>query len=214
MICRSRPASDFGRRWGAALALSIGLALSAAPHTGAAQSLSMPDIPVLTIEADRLFAATQFGQRLAADLEVRGTRLAAENRRIESELAEEESKLTSLRPSTDPQDFREMADAFDVRVQQVRAQQDDKARTLAALSEQAQRGFLTSIAPILEQMMNERGASVVLDRRAVFLSADASDITAEAIARIDTELSEGRALDELIAPALNDPPALQPAPQE
>ncbi len=47
--------------------------------------------------------------------------------------------------------------------------------------------------------MNENGASVILDRRAVFLSADASDITASAIARIDEELEDGAALSELLS---------------
>ena len=168
------------------------------PVPAAAQSLSMPDIPVITIEADRLFGATLFGQRLASDLEKRGTLLAAENRRIETELAEEESALTAQRPATDPSEFRDLADAFDARVQKVRAEQDEKARRLAALSEQAQRAFLQAIAPVLETLMNERGASVILDRRAVFISADASDITASAIARIDELIGEGQPLDEIM----------------
>jgi len=46
--------------------------------------------------------------------------------------------------------------------------------------------------------MNERGASVILDRRAVFISADASDITASAIARIDELIGEGQPLDEIM----------------
>jgi len=41
---------------------------------------------------------------------------------------------------------------------------------------------------------------VILDRRAVFVSADASDITQEAIGRIDSALGKGMPLDELLAP--------------
>lgn len=158
---------------------------------GTSNGLSLPDIPVLTIEPDRLFAGTLFGQRLTSDLEVRGTRLAAENRRIEAELAQEESELTARRPGMEPAEFRALADDFDARVQRVRSEQDEKARFLTQSSDAAQRQFLQAIAPILETLMIEQGASVILDRRAVFLSADASDVTDAAIARIDAILGDG-----------------------
>ncbi|MEM9580308.1 MAG: OmpH family outer membrane protein [Pseudomonadota bacterium] len=169
-----------------------------------AQNLSMPDIPVITIEAEQLFAATQFGQRVAKELEARGTQLAAENRRIEADLEKEEGEITAKRAVLEPEAFRNLADAFDARVQQVRAEQDEKARELARASDQAQFEFLQAIAPILEIMMNERGASVILDRRAVFLSADASDITQQAIARIDAELGDGTALNQTPDAPTND----------
>lgn len=228
MICRFRQISDhpdrpgfpgrYGLRRFVAAALLCASFASHAPHAGMAQSLSMPDIPVITIEADQLFAATQFGQRLASELEARGTQLAGENRRIEAELADEESELTALRPTMDPIEFRDLADAFDARVQQVRDEQDDKGRRLSAVSDQAQRGFLLAIAPVLERMMNERGASVILDRRAVFLSADASDITAQAVARIDEALGTGQSLDDVVAaggaaPQSSPQPGPEPAPQ-
>jgi hypothetical protein len=40
--------------------------------------------------------------------------------------------------------------------------------------------------------MRERGAVALIDGRAVLLSADSIDITAEAIARIDAEIGEGQ----------------------
>ncbi|MEP5155114.1 OmpH family outer membrane protein [Planktotalea sp.] len=159
---------------------------------------SLPDIPVLTIEPDLLFANTRFGQRLSKDIEARVAQHAGENRRIEKELADEESELTGLRETMDAVEFRALADEFDQRVMMARNEQDVKARAIASLSEQAQRGFLQAIAPILEEMMIENGASVILDRRAVFLSADVSDITTEAIIRIDQGLEDGDALSELL----------------
>ena len=165
---------------------------------GQGGSFALPDIPVLTIEPDRLFAGTKFGQRLANELEALGLKLVGENRRIEGELADEEGELTDLRATLTPEEFRTLADAFDVKVTSARSAQDEKARALAARSDLAQRRFLQAIAPILEEMMIENGASVILDRRAVFLSADASDITASAMTRIDERLADGTELDKLL----------------
>lgn len=182
-----------------ALLFAFGSALPvSAQSIGQGGGFTLPDIPVLTIEPDRLFAGTLFGQRLAKDLEALGLQLVSENRRIEGELADEESELTGLRQTMEPAEFRKLADDFDAKVTSARVAQDEKARALAARSDQAQRSFLQAIAPILEGMMTENGASVILDRRAVFLSADASDITASAIARIDEQLADGTALSELL----------------
>lgn len=206
MICRSRHSSRTGaaRRFLCA-ALLAGCALFGVPAKGIAQQglglsggFALPDIPVLTIEPDRLFAGTLFGKRLSKELEVQGSQLATENRRIEAELADEESELTALRGTMEASEFRALADAFDVKVTSARSAQDEKARALSQQSERAQRGFLQAIAPILEEMMIENGASVIMDRRAVFLSADASDITAAAIARIDEKLADGTALQDLL----------------
>lgn len=153
-----------------------------------AQDFSMPDVPVLTVEPERMLSQTQFGQRIADEIEAEGTILAQENRKIESKLAEEESQLTVTRSTMPAEEFRVLADAFDARVQAHRAEQDAKARALALKSEAAQRSFLRAVGPILEQVMIDKGASVILDRRAVFLSANAADITDEAIERIDAAL--------------------------
>ncbi|MGB7318012.1 MAG: OmpH family outer membrane protein [Planktotalea sp.] len=178
-----------------ACTLPIAVSTSAnAQSTG----FALPEIPVLTIEPDRLFAGTRFGQSLSKEIEARGNQLAAENRRIEKELADEEGELTGKRETMTPEEFRVLADDFDLRVTTARSAQDEKARALAALSDQAQLGFLQAIAPILEAMMNENGASVILDRRAVFLSADASDITTAAVRRIDEKLADGAGLSELL----------------
>jgi Skp family chaperone for outer membrane proteins len=168
---------------------------------------SLPDVPVLTIAPDRLFSETLFGQALSKAVAERGQKLAAENRRIERELADEEGELTGLRDTLSAEDFRDLADVFDVKVTSARTEQDEKARVLAQTSDIAERRFLVAIAPVMEVMMNEKGASVILDRRAVFVSADATDVTEDAIARIDARLGEGTSLEDLMPPS-------EPAPEQ
>lgn len=166
------------------------------PYFAYAQSpaFSLPDVPVLTIEPDRLYSETLFGKRLTGEIADKGRQLAGENRRIEGDLAEEEAELTVQRNTLPADEFKDLADAFDLKVTTARSEQDKKAARLTAQSEQAQRNFIVAIAPVLEQVMRERGASVILDRRAVFASANASDVTLDAIARIDAELGDGTEL--------------------
>ncbi len=110
---------------------------------------------------------------------------AAENREIEAELLAEERELTERRPELPPDDFRALADAFDRKVQLLREQQDEKERELTQFREAERQRFFQEVAPVLSEIVRERRALVILDRRDVFLSADSIDITDEAIRRLD-----------------------------
>lgn len=149
--------------------------------------------PILTIESDRLFTDSLYGQRVTREVEAESAVLSAENRRIEAELTAEEKDLTERRAEMEPDAFRTLADAFDAKVQSIRETQDGKARALAQRAENGRVAFFQSARPVLEQLMRETGATVLLERSSVFLSANATDVTALAIARIDAALGEGPA---------------------
>ncbi len=189
------------------LLLVIVLAATAAVPLGA-QNRPRTSVPILVIDIERVFSATIAGQRVTRALEEKLAALAAENRRIEAELVAEEKKLTELRPTMDPGEFRKLADEFDAKVQRIRAEQDAKQKALQEQRAAERQDFVDNIAPVLSDIGRERGALVILERRAVLLSADAIDITDEAIARINALLAEqqGQTPEE---PAPQTPPAEQ-----
>ena len=151
--------------------------------------------PVLTIDTDRLFGDSLFGQRVLTELGAATEALAAENRRIEGELKDEERSLTERRPDMDVETFREAANAFDARVQRIRQEQDAKERALQERLASGQEAFLARATPILGRLMLDRGAVVILDRRTVFLGVGIVDVTDAAIEAIDAEIGDGSELD-------------------
>ena len=157
-----------------------------------AQQLGLPRSAILTIEADRLFSQSAFGKRTANEIEAESAVLAAENRRIEAELMAEEQDLTARRAQMEPDAFRALADAFDEKVQSIRRSRDAKTRALSQRAEKAQVEFLRAARPVLEALMRETGAGVILERTSVFLSANATDITDLAITRIDAAIGDGK----------------------
>lgn len=170
------------------IALTLGV-LFAIPVS--AQDLSAPLTAILTIDSERLFLNSDFGKRVAREIEARGNELAAENRQIETELADTEQDLTNRRASMSPELFRPLADAFDARVQGTRQAQASKSRNLNLMLDQEREVFLNAAGPVLQELMAEVGASVVLERRTVFISSNSSDITSKAIARLNARLGEG-----------------------
>ena len=183
-----------------ALALVVMMAL-ALPLAAPANAQVAGDAPLLTIESERFFSESAFGQRVAAEIDAASTELASENRRIEAELMEEEQALTDRRAEMDPDEFRALADEFDTRVQRIRREQEAKARILAERTDTARVTFLSAARPVLGQLMRDAGASVVLERGSVFFSSNASDITDRAISSIDAAIGDGADAETAPPPA-------------
>ena len=170
--------------------LCIGAPVSA-QQDGGLSNVGVVQSLLLTLAPEVLYTQSDFGRRIAREIEEESAALAAENRSIEAELTAEERELTDLRDTLAPDEFRTRAEAFDEKVQRLRREQDEKARVLGQRNEEARRALLTAVQPVLLQLMAESNAVAVLDRRAVLLSVEAVDITEQAIQRVNAEFGEG-----------------------
>ena len=93
-----------------ALVLALGLAPTGGPlwaqgvtaPDGSASGAALPAYPILLLNQERLLSASLYGQRIQREVDVAGSALAAENRRIEAELTEEELRLTERRGQMSP----------------------------------------------------------------------------------------------------------------
>ena len=184
-----------GRAWRKALAVLAALLLAAVPVSAMAQTTpATPTVqpsPVLTLDQDRLFQASAYGQRVAHDIDAAAAALTMENREIEAQLATEEKDLTTRRAAMTAAEFRPLADAFDAKVVAIRAAQEEKLVALNGRRDLERQAFYRAAAPVLGDLVRDAGAVAILDARAVFLSADRIDVTDEAIALVDRLLGAG-----------------------
>jgi Skp family chaperone for outer membrane proteins len=184
------------RRFAAAWLLSAMLAIPGATAgpalaQGDARETTQSASGVLVLNQERLIGQSEYGQRIQRELEAASAALSAENRRIEADLTQEELELTELRDTIPAEEFRGLADAFDARVEAIRAAQEAKARDITEQADAAQAQFFERAAPILLDIVRSRGAAVLMDSRAVLLSAESVDVTEQAIAAIDEALGDG-----------------------
>ncbi|RVV99538.1 OmpH family outer membrane protein [Mesobaculum littorinae] len=151
--------------------------------------------PILTIDQERLFDESAWGQRISREIETRSEALAEENSRIEETLVTEERDLTRRRATLDPAEFARLASAFDAKVQRLREEQDAKTRAITRIHDEGRQAFFSVVIPILSEVVRDRGAVAILDRRAIFLSADVIDVTTESIERINERVGDGAEID-------------------
>lgn len=173
-------------------ALCVFLTLTSSAY---AQQLGVPESGVLTISSERLFADSSFGRRVFHEIEAESNTLSAENERIIDGLSAEEKELTEKRSEMSAEEFRPLAEAFEQKVQRHRESQRAKLDALAQRNEEARKIFVQMAQPILIELMRETGASIIIERSNVFLSADSSDITDAAIRRINAAIGDGTALE-------------------
>ncbi len=180
----------------AAMVFAAGIASSAMAQDAAPTAPALDPAPksaILTIDQDRLYTGTRYGQAVQARLESEAAVLQTEYRRIEADLEAEEKSLTERRATLPAAEFRAQADAFDAKVTSIRRAQDAKSRALTQDRDQARQTFFKTAIPALAQLMGELGAEAILDKSAVVLAFDRIDVTDRAIERIDASLGDGAA---------------------
>ena len=182
--------------WSTGRNVLLKIAVVLAMFSAAAPAVSQQDqrlvrSPILTIDSEAFYSGSMFGLRIQDEFQNGVAVLEAENRRIEAELSAEESDLTELRKTIPAAEFRVQADAFDAKVQTIRAEQRAKLVALNQQKDDARSAFIAAATPVLEEIMSEAGAAVIVESRTVFMSARAIDVTPQAIARVDLRLGDG-----------------------
>lgn len=160
--------------------------------------------PILTLDLDILYVNSAWGTRAQAQLEAEGAKVAAENERLTRLLSSEEAALTEQRATLDAARFRELAEAFDLRATRIRRERAQAVQDLNSWAESDRAAFFRDALPFMGQIMQERGAVAVLDRRTVFVSLDAIDVTQQLIEMLDDRIGDGEGAVPLPAPPASD----------
>lgn len=199
------------------VSVQTALAQTGVEQTEVASSDQQPLVraPILTLDDQRLFNESRFGKAVIAAQEVEKQALITENRKIEAGLEAEERDLTARRQSLTKEQFAPLSEAFNTKVEGIRAAQEVKSRDLTRRLEEQRRRFFDTASPVLGQIMAERGAMAIIDKRAVFIGFDNIDVTDAAIARLDEVLGDGGALVPLpVTPNAPTPALSTPTPSE
>lgn len=146
-----------------------------------------------SIDEDRFFRESQFGQRVLADIDAASRALEEENRALLAELTAREEELTALRDSLPPEEFRAQAEAFDMQAEAVRQDQAQKLARFSQFEESERRRFFAQTGRILQQVLENEGAQILIASAAVIIGVPGMDMTDAAIAAMDAEIGDGGA---------------------
>jgi outer membrane protein len=158
-------------------------AVAAAPTSGAA-----PIARVLMVDLRRVMATSKAGQDIArqvADLKKKAQAdLSSEGQGLQREKAALEQQAAILAPDVKARKARD----FEARVAAFQKKLQQRGGLIQGGVIKAQQQIEQALGPILQGIMQERRATVLLDRSAVLLAPNAIDVTADVVRRMDTRL--------------------------
>ncbi|MEM9642306.1 MAG: OmpH family outer membrane protein [Pseudomonadota bacterium] len=195
--------------WGMVLWATVQTA-SAQVFDPQAYPVPQPDAkPFLVLEQDRLLADSLLGKAIQAGNEAAADSLRREGQSLDRQFEEEERQLTAQREVLTPDEFRVLADAFDEKVVATRQAQEERAAVLNREAEARQRDFFRRVGPILLEILEETGASAVIEQRGLLVSKQDLNITDEVIKRLDAVYNAEQATGGAPPPA--DETSAEPA---
>ncbi len=181
-------------------ALALAAACMAGPGT-AQQAFSLGErvdraalgngLELRTIDEERLFRESAFGQRVRSAIDAASRALEQENARLLDELTAREQELTELRDTLPPDEFRARADEFDARAERIRSDQAEKLARFQRFEETERRRFFEQTGPVLQDVLAAQGAQVLLDARAIIIGVPGLDMTDAAIDAVDRRIGDG-----------------------
>lgn len=149
---------------------------------------------VLVINEETILTESQVGQHIAGQLEVIGREIQSELEAAAQPLTQENEALQAETSALSQEAIQQRPDLMQ-RIQQLQAnaQQLERLRRLrqqelVATERQALQPVLQTLQTVLQELVSERSATVLLDRSQVVYAAESIDVTGTVIERLNQRI--------------------------
>ncbi len=168
---------------------SLKLALAALALSATPVLADPPQAKIVVLDRAAILQFSKVGQDIARQMQNYANQakndLQAQGRALEKEGQQLQQQVAILAPDVK----QKRLEAFQAKQRSLQAVAGRKDEQLKAGFAQARATMETTLGPILQQLVKERGANLVLDKQAVvFANASGFDITGEAINRLNQKL--------------------------
>jgi outer membrane protein len=159
-----------------------------------ASAQSSQSASVIVLDYERIVASTDIGRNMASQLQTIGQQIQTELQPEQTALEAEEGRIRqSTQGMTQEQvqansSLTSQINQFGQRLEAFRARQVTAARDLEYTRQATLADFNTQITPTVRQVMEARGAGIVLDSGAAQLVLPAYNATDDVIARLNQNL--------------------------
>ena len=144
---------------------------------------------MLFLNQNKLYSESVFGKKLEFIFKELTSKLVKENQQLTKELEAEEKKLTEDRGDLPKDEFRVLAEKFNLKVEKVRQEQRQKSDLLKKSLEDERKYFFKVVYPLLLNFVEDKGAYGILDSSLFIVANKNLDITDQLIDIINKEIN-------------------------
>lgn len=149
---------------------------------------------VLIMNEERIIAESQVGQHIATRMQAIRAEMDAELQALLTPIQEESDRLNAETASLTPEaiqarpDLMQRIQTLNAQAQQAEALRQRLAQELQATQRQAMRPVLEALQAVLQEVVSERGAQILIDRSAVVYADPGIDVSDSVIERLNQRL--------------------------
>ena len=163
----------------------IGNVYSEYPNT----SIGVIDLNLILSEADAAKKAAKEIEQIAINIE-------NEIAESDKEMIDNQNEILESQSIMAPDAFEVKRSEYEKKVQNYNIIRQEKLMSIDKLVSESRNDVLNALKPILEEIANNKGITILLEKNSVLLNADSMDITNEAIIMLNKKLPNIQVIKE------------------
>ena len=155
------------------------------------QSLAMADYPntsIGVIDINKILSESDAAVTAAKEIEEIAIEIENEIKLSDEEIIKEQNLLIESQSIMAPEAFESKRNEYEIKVQKYNNERQSKLMKIDELIAVSRNDILTAIKPILEEISNEKGITIVLEKASIMLNAEKMDITNEVLKKLNKSL--------------------------
>ncbi len=147
-----------------------------------------PSTVVGVIDLNFILSESKAAKDAAKQIEEIAIDIEDEIKETDQNLIDEQNKLIESQQIMAPAAFDEKRKEYEQKVQNYNVSRQEKLMSIDIYVSDSRNAVLNALKPILEELSNEKGITVLLEKNSVLLNAENMDITDEALQALDKNL--------------------------
>ena len=144
-------------------------------------SIGVIDINKILSESDAALTAAEQIEEIAIEIE-------NEIKLSDDEIIKEQNSLIESQSIMAPEAFESKRNEYENKVQKYNNERQSKLMKIDELIAVSRNEILSAIKPILEEVSNEKGITIILEKASIMLNAEKMDITNEVLKKLNKSL--------------------------
>ena len=147
-----------------------------------------PNTSIAVLDLNRVLLDAKAAKNAAEEIDKIAREIESELVDSDEDMIKEQNKLIEAQSIMSPEAFETKRKEYEEKVQNYNIERQTKLRSIDKLVENSRNVILDKLKPILEEISETRGITVILEKGTVLLNAETMDITDETIKALNKEL--------------------------
>ena len=159
-------------------------------YGGLASSNEYPNTSIGVLDLNLVLTDAKAAVKAADDIDKIAKDIETEIRLSDENMVSEQNKLIEAQSIMAPEAFEKKRTEYEKSVQNYNISRQEKLISIEKLIEKSRNDILEKLKPILEEIAEDKGITILLEKGTVLLNAETMDITNEVIKKLNKALPE------------------------